>query len=388
MSESGSGESQEKTEEPTPKKREDSKKKGQVTRSRELNTTVVLLASSIGLISFGKGMGAGIMSIFKDTLAIERSTMYADNARLVSELGNALYEMFMLFMPFIGVLLVTALLGPMLVGGWVFSTKAAAPKMSKINPLKGLKRIFSVKGLMELVKALAKVGLIASTAWLFIESYSSELLSLGNLHYEYAIMRGLELVGWLFLMLSGATLAIAFIDVPFQLWQHTKQLRMSKQEIKDEHKRTEGDPEIKGRIRRTQQEMAMNRMMEELPQADVIVTNPTHFAVALKYDPATMSAPIVLAKGTDLIAFRIRDIGRKHTIPVYEAPPLARALYYSVDIKQEVPTGLFYAVAQVLAYVFQLKNMGIGESKPKKSDDLKIPEEYQDLGKSKRPPKQ
>ena len=241
---------------------------------------------------------------------------------------------------------------------------------------------------MELVKALVKVCLIGSAVVFFIWSYSSELLSLGNMQHESAIIRGLEITGWLFLVLSAVTLAIAMIDVPFQLWQHTKQLRMSKQEIKDEHKRTEGDPEIKGRIRKTQQEMAMSRMMEEVPQADVIVTNPTHFAVAIKYDPDVMSAPVVTAKGVDLIALRIRELGRSHAVPVYEAPPLARALYYSVELKQEIPSGLYFAVAQVLAYVFQLRDVRPGQPAPEKPDDLKVPEAYQDLGKGKGPPRE
>ncbi len=388
MAEPGQNESQEKTEEPTPKKREDAKKRGQAPRSREFNTSVVLLASSIGLLALGDGLVKGMAGIFKAGLTIEREMLFSRDVRLVSEFGGALTEMFKVFSPYILLLLVVALAGPMLVGGWTFSLKAAAPKMSKINPLKGLKRIFSVKGLMELVKALIKVCLIGSAVVFFIWSYSSELLSLGNMQHESAIIRGLEITGWLFLALSAVTLAIAMIDVPFQLWQHTKQLRMSKQEIKDEHKRTEGDPEIKGRIRKTQQEMAMSRMMEEVPQADVIVTNPTHFAVAIKYDPDVMSAPVVIAKGADLIALRIRELGRAHAVPVYEAPPLARALYYSVELKQEIPSGLYFAVAQVLAYVFQLRDVRPGQPAPEKPEDLKVPEAYQDLGKGKGPPRE
>jgi flagellar biosynthetic protein FlhB len=275
------------------------------------------------------------------------------------------------------ILLLAVLVTPMFIGGWSFSKKAMAPKMSRVNPLKGIKRVFGLKGLMELVKSLAKVALVGCVAGLFIWNYFSELLSLGRLPVGQAIMRALELGGWLFLLLSIATLVIAAIDVPFQLFQHNKQLKMSKQEVKDENKHTEGDPEVKGRIRRLQQEMANSRMMEEVPKADVIVTNPTHYSIALKYDDNKMGAPILVAKGTDLIAFRIRELGKQNNITIFEAPPLARALYHTTELNQEIPADLYYAVAQVLAYVFQLKRAKHPGERPEKPNNLDIPEEYQ-----------
>ncbi len=379
MSESSQGESQEKTEEPTPKKREQSKKKGQAPRSKEFSTSMILLTSSIALIVMGKDLGSGLSQLIQRGLVIDRKILYSGNEDIIIAVGSALGNMFDLIIPFMLVLLVAAIVTPMLIGGWAFSAKSALPKFNKINPMKGLKRIFSVKGLMELVKSIAKVALIGSVAVFFIFHYISDLLALGSLGYKYAIFKSMEIIGWLFLLLSVSTLLIAAIDVPFQIVQHNKQLKMSKQEIKDEHKSTEGDPEVKGRIRQVQQEMSNKRMMEEVPMADVVVTNPTHFAIALKYDTAGAAAPIVVAKGADLISFRIREVAKKNSVPIFEAPLLARALYFTTEVNREIPHGLYFAVAQILAYIFQLRDINIGSKPPKKPRKFDIPDEFVDL---------
>jgi flagellar biosynthetic protein FlhB len=273
-------------------------------------------------------------------------------------------------------LFVVALLVPASIGGWSFSTKSLAPNLEKLDPIKGLGRIFGWRGLMELAKALAKFLLIAAVAGALIMYMAPQLLQLGDEPLRRALAHAGGILGLSFVVLSAALIVIAAVDVPFQLWQHAKQLRMTRQEVKDEFKETEGRPEVKGRIRQLQREMAQRRMMEEVPKADVVVTNPTHFAVALKYD-RKMNAPKVVAKGVDLVAANIRGIAEQHEITMFEAPPLARALYYSTDLGQEIPAGLYVSVAQVLAYVYQLKTAhGAGETAPAPPADLPVPDEF------------
>lgn len=373
MAENQSKDSQEKTEEPTPKKKQDAKQKGQVPRSRELNTTVVLLAGSLTLMGMGENLGAEMVTIIKNSLTLDRELAFGSGAEIVGALTRTVIEMFALFIPYVILLMLIVLLSPVLIGGWSFSAKAMAPKMSKLSLAKGLKRIFSVRGLMELVKSMAKVLLVGTIATVYIWHYSDELLILGEVDYHQAIGRAIYLVAWLFVILSVATLIIAAIDIPFQMLQHTKELRMSKQEIRDEHKQTEGNPEVKGRIRRLQQEMATSRMMQEIPKADVVVTNPTHFSIAIKYEDSKRGAPIIVAKGVDLIALRIKEIALQHNVTLFEAPPLARALYYTTEINAEIPVELYHAVAQVLAYVYQLKSNTDGIVRPESID---LPDEF------------
>ncbi|MCK4951953.1 MAG: flagellar type III secretion system protein FlhB [Gammaproteobacteria bacterium] len=375
--EQGGGGGQERSEEPTQKRLQDAKDKGQVARSRELNTTVILMVGASILLFMGKGLGAGLNALMIKGLSIERSWAF-DTALIPGLLGNLMLDALMLFLPFMLTLVVAALLTPVLMGGWSFSAKALAPKFDKINPIKGLKRLFSLKGLMELLKAMAKVLLVASGATLLIMNFFGDLTALGSLGVERAMAHAFNMLGWSLLVLSSIMILISAVDVPFQLWQHRKQLKMTKQEVKDEHKNSEGDPEVKGHIRRMQQEMAMRRMMDEVPSADVVITNPTHFAVALRYKEPDMRAPIVVAKGTDLIAARIREIAQEHNVALFEAPPLARALYASTDLNDEIPGALYLAVAQVLAYVFQLKTASRkkGGKNPSPPGDLSVPDEY------------
>ncbi len=374
MAEGKSKDSQEKTEEPTPKKKKDAKDKGQVPRSKELNTTIVLLVASISLFAMGETIGVGVTDIMRNNLSLDRELIFGSNKKLIAAVGATLSDMFMLLFPYLLILLVAVLLTPGLIGGWSFSAKAMAPKMSKLSFFKGMKRMFGVKGLMELVKSVAKVALIGSVAFFFIWTHFSELMSLGTLNPGKAVVTAITLLAWLFIFLSAATLVIAAIDIPFQIVQHLKEIKMSKQEVKDESKQTEGNPEVKGRIRRLQQEMSNNRMMEEIPKADVVVTNPTHFSVALKYDDKGSGAPVVIALGVDLIALRIRKIATENEVTIFEAPPLARALYYNSELNMEIPFDLYHAVAQVLAYVYQLRTNGDDVERP---NSIEIPDEYQ-----------
>ena len=376
MSEMENSGGQDKSEDPTPKRKQDAHEKGQVPRSRELNTSLVLLASALLLLSQGDRIGAGLSSMMRHGLTIDRAVLFENERVSLALFSRALFDAFGLFVPFILVLVLVVLVTPALIGGWSFSTKAVAPKLSRISPLPGFKRMFSVNGLLELCKATLKVALVGAIAAQFIHSTSDKLIAMSSFDYPIAIGLSLEMVGSLFLILSLSTLLIAAIDVPFQLWHHKKQIKMSRHEVKDESKQTEGDPEIKSRIRRLQLEASRRRMMIELPRADVVITNPSHYAVALKYDDKNMKAPMVIAKGVDLIALRIRELAAAHKIPLYEAPPLARALFYSTELNREIPAGLYYAVAQVLAYIFQLRVSTKTGQKPTKPASIDVPDEY------------
>ncbi len=258
-------------------------------------------------------------------------------------------------MPVLGAITLAALIAPLALGGWSFATQAMAPQFSRMNPIEGIKRMFAMRSVVELAKAMAKFGVVAVIATIVLWNDAPALMALGREPLQAAIGHAVQLSGKALLVISAGLLIIAGIDVPYQLWQYAKQMRMSREEIRQEYKEAEGSPEVKGRIRQMQQQMARQRMMQEVPKADVVVVNPTHFAVALKYDEKRMRAPIVVAKGVDLIAAKIREVAGEHAVPIFEAPPLARVLYRNVDIGDEIPSGLYVAVAQILTYVFQLR---------------------------------
>jgi flagellar biosynthetic protein FlhB len=260
-------------------------------------------------------------------------------------------------------------------GGWVFSIESLQPKFSRLSLIKGLKRMISLKGLVEMTKSLLKFILIGAIAILVLKGQFSSLMALSNYPLNAALNTGLHIVTKSFLIISGGLILIAVIDVPYQLHEHKKQLKMTKQELKDEYKETEGKPEVKSHIRRTQQEIARRRMMADVPKATVILTNPTHYAVALSYQKNGNSAPQVIAKGKDLIALQINRIALSHGIPQLSIPPLARALYFSTELNAEIPRGLYVAVAQVLAYIFQLNDKASYDKQPEILQNLPIPDE-------------
>ena len=367
---------QERTEEATPKRREDARKKGQIARSRELNTMAMLLLGALGLMSMGPFMIEGMEDLFRTGLSLQRDAVF-DPWAMIDIFSISIMQGIALVMPFMLLMLVTAILAPLALGGWSFSVEALAPKFDKLNPLKGLKRIFALRGLVELLKALAKFLLIGGVGAYLLMYYMPHFNGLAYETVPQALAHAGSILGWSFLILSLSLVVIAAIDVPFQIWDHAKNLKMTRQEIKDEYKTTEGKPEVKAQIRRMQQELAQGRMMAEVPKADVVITNPTHFAVALKYDAKNMRAPRVVAKGADLIASQIRTVATANGVPLFEAPPLARAIYYSTDIDREVPAGLYLAVAQVLAYVYQLRTARTrGGFEPHRPTDLPVPDEF------------
>ena len=354
---------QERTERATPKRLKEAREKGQLPRSRELNTAAVMIAASASLFVLGPNMGEALVRILTDGLKLPRE-LFFDTTVLARQLQSMIVDGLVAIAPFLAVCAVVALAAPTLLGGWSFSAKAMAFKAEKLNPIAGIKRLFALRSVVELAKALAKFVVVGAAAVLVLQRLSGDFLSLST----EAVRPALAHTGWLcafaLLAMSSVLVLIAAVDVPFQLWDHAKKMRMTRQEVRDEHKETEGQPEVKSRIRSVQQELARRRMMEQVPEADVIVTNPVHYAVALKYDER-MRAPRVVAKGAELIAHQIRKIGAASNVPLVEAPPLARALYATTEIGDEIPAGLYKAVAQVLAYVYRLRDsVRNGEAAP------------------------
>ncbi len=364
--------SQEKTEEATPRRIEKSREDGQTARSKELATMAVLLAGAGGLLMFGAGLGASLENIMRENFALEREMVFDTRAMSLLLLDSA-WEAAVALMPLMIVLFVAAILGPIGIGGILFSGKAIAPKLNRMDPFKGLGRMFSIRSLIELVKAVAKVALVMIIAILILDLRTEDLLSISEEPAIPAMEHVLWTLGWSFFLLSCATIVIAVIDVPFQIHDHQKKLRMTKQEVKDEFKDSEGKPEVKSRIRQLQREMSQRRMMQDVPGADVVITNPTHYAVALKYDQNTMAAPVVVAKGGDEVAFKIMEIAREHKVDVLRTPPLTRAVYHNTDIGGEIPDGLYMAIAQVLAYLFQLRQFRRGQGPKPGMPDFPIP---------------
>jgi flagellar biosynthetic protein FlhB len=350
---------QEKTEEATQKKLDKAKEDGQVPRSKELTTTFILLASAFGFLWFGGFLAQKIMSIFRYNFNFPREVIF-DTSMMVHYLGQSFAAALVGVLPFFGVLLLAALIGPIALGGWLFSTKSLMPKFSRMNPLEGIKRMFSLKSLVELVKAMAKIILIFSIVALVFNVLKSELAALASEDLLPATDHAVEMLVWVTIVLSAVTILIAVIDVPFQIFDHSEKLKMTLQDVKDEMKDTDGRPEVKGRIRQLQQEMANKRMMSDVPDADVVITNPTHFAIAVKYKPDSMNTPIVVAKGVDAVALNIRKVAGANNVEIIESPRLARAIYYTTKIDEEIPAGLYIAVAKILAYVFQLQNFRRG----------------------------
>jgi len=356
--------SQERTELPTQKRREEARRKGQIPRSPELNAAAVVLIAGAGLYFLGHGIASGLFDVMQTDLSLTREQSL-DESRLVGMFSDATFKALTACAPVLGLTLVAALLAPMSIGGWNMSFGVLVPDFSRLSPAAGFKRVCSSRGLMELSKAFVKFALVAAFAVLFLWSKSGELLSLGSEPTGAAIGHAMSLSGQGLLTFAAALALIAAVDVPWQLWQHTQSLKMTREEIREELKESEGSPETKQRIRHIQRALASRRMMQEVPKADVVVVNPTHYAVALRYDEKRMRAPVVVAKGADTIAARIRDVATEHRVPIFEAPPLARALYRNVEIGAPIPAALYVAVAQVLTYIYQLKaTRGAGVAPP------------------------
>ncbi|PCH59996.1 MAG: flagellar biosynthesis protein FlhB [SAR86 cluster bacterium] len=369
----GNDSAADKTEEPTEKRLQKAREDGDTVRSKELNTTAILMSGAVGLILFGKGLAQSLSSVMSANFDLQREDIFSSDA-MMEHLSSSIATGFFSLLPLFIVLLLASIFGPILLGGWNFTFKAIEPKASRMNPMSGLARMFGPKSLMELLKSVAKVVLVASIGMLVLFVDTSSILGIQQQSVIPAMLQSLDLIVWGFLFLTSAMLVLTAIDIPFQIHQHTQKMRMTLQQVKDEMKNTDGRPEVKQKIRQLQQQMASNRMMQDVPEADVIITNPSHYAVALSYDKNSSSAPKMVAKGVDLIALKIREVGSEHKVPIITSPQLARAIYYNTEIGQEIPSGLYVAVAQVLAYIYQLKLYAQGKiKKPVLAKKMKIP---------------
>ena len=368
---------QERTEQASSKRLEDARKKGQVARSREFATVIVLVMGSVALLWFGQNLAMALARLMHRLFSFTRDEVFDSDALLTiacKALLNILPSLAMILL----LLFVASVLGASLIGGFNFSVEAMQPKFNKLNPMSGIKRMFGLQSWVELGKSILKILLIGVVTWRLLLNTRNDLAQLSLEAFPRNIFHAVDSLLWFVLLLSCTLILVAAIDIPYQLWNHSQKLMMTKQEVKEEYKNSEGNPHIKGRIRQLQREMASRRMMGEVPSADVIITNPEHFSVALRYQRDVDKAPVVVAKGVDFTAMKIREIDNAHDIPIVPAPPLARALYHSAELEQPIPDGLFMAVAQVLAYVFQLQQYRKGKTFHRPiplPDELPIPDD-------------
>jgi flagellar biosynthetic protein FlhB len=375
MAEQGQG--QERTEEPTEKRRADARKKGDVTRSKELNTAANMLAATVGMLWFGPKAVEAYKIFTIDQLSQHRDRLLSESEVLNGFL-EAFYATFSVIWPFLGLMFVVSLCTPMILGGWVWSWSSLKVDISKLDPLKGLKRVFGAQGVIELFKAMLKVALLGGIALIIFMSQLVEYINLGMGSVSLAVE---ETFALLFTMLIGMVLmllVVAAVDAPIQLIQMKNKLKMTVQEIKEENKETNGNPELKQKVRSLQQSVANRRMLLDVPKASVILINPTHYSVALEYEDGS-DAPVVIAKGVDYMALRIRELGAAANVKIFSAPQLTRAIYRHTDIGENIPSELYVAVAQILAYVYQLKNGNYQENRQLQApDNFYVPESMRD----------
>ncbi len=369
----------EKTESPSQRKLDKAREEGQVARSRELSTFLGLVAGGAGLWMMGEVLGQGLLRLLHNGLTLDRSLAF-NNELILPRMHELFMDILITFTPFLGLLLLVALVSPMLMSGWLFSPKALQPKFGKLNPFSGIKRMFSAHSLIELLKAVGKAILVGGIGAWVVWANRDEVLQLVSEPAVRSIPHLNNMIWWSYAAIMAGMVLIVIIDVPFQLYEHTKKLKMTKEEVRQESKETEGDPHVKGRIRSMQREIARRRMMSEIPTADVVVTNPTHYSVALKYSEDKMRAPVVVAKGSHLLAAKIKEIAKENNVPILEAPPLARALHKHTELGAPIPEALYTAVAEVLAYVYQLRRYKKqGGAKPVMPGELPVPKELDPL---------
>lgn len=369
MSESST---EDKTEEPTSQRLSKAREDGQVARSTELPAAAVTIAAMGMLFLTGGYLVSKLAERFASGFNFDRKLVFSSNL-LPAIFAEEALQCFLLIVPILLLTAVVAILATGATGGYLFSMKAVAPKASKLSIAAGLKRMFGVKAVVELGKAILKFSLVTGALVWVLSSNIDTLNLIGKMSLQPALQAAGELLARSALLMTLSLVFIALIDVPFQRWQFNKQMRMTKQEVKDEMKNSEGNPEIKAQIRRRQREMTNARMIDSVKDADVVITNPEHFAVALAYDPNGDSAPTLLAKGADEMAARIREEAAKHGVEIFQAAPLARALYFTTEIDHPVPEDLYYAVAQVIAYVFNLSSIRPG-APPMQKPQPKVPE--------------
>ena len=367
----------EKTEAASPRRLEKAREDGDVVRSRELVTLVILGAGIAGIWLTSGSLSNTFGGALQHGLRFDRNTAF-DSSHMLTQAGSMVLEGLLAIAPFLGMMMLAAFIGPLMLGGWLFSAKAIGPNFGKLNPLAGIGRMFSTQSLAELTKALAKSLLVGVVAWWVISGHVGDMVALMGEPAHRALPHAIRMIVVDCAVIAATLVIVAMIDVPYQLWSHAKKLRMSREDVRQENKESEGDPHVKANIRRMQQQAAKRRMMSEVPKADIVLTNPSHFSVALKYRDGDMRAPIVVAKGSDLVAQRIRELAKEHNVAVLEAPPLTRALFKHTRLGDEIPAGLYTAVAEVLAWVYQLKRWkDEGGDAPRTPSHLPVPSELQ-----------
>jgi flagellar biosynthetic protein FlhB len=366
----------EKTEPASAKRLKQARESGDIPRSREVATFTVLMTAGAGLWMLGGGVVSKLSSTLERGLSLDREQIYNPNV-LIERIATDIGGVMLACLPLALAIMLVAVVSPLLIGGWNFSAKSFMPNFAKLNPLNGLGNMVSTNALVELLKAVAKTLLVGAVAWYVVMSEKDAVIGLAVEPLGAAVSHLGGLVAKAFLIMVGSLGAIAVLDGPYQIWHYANKLKMTRQEVIQESKESDGNPQIKGKIRQLQREMARKRMMSNVPTADVVVTNPTHFAVALKYADGKQGAPRVVAKGTDEVAAKIREIARENKVALLEAPALARALYKHTDIDDEIPEALYSAVAEVLAYVYQLRAYTKGASNryPDRPKKLAVPPE-------------
>ena len=368
----------ERTEEPSQRRLQEARERGQIPRSRELTNFASMIGGSAALVAVGGSLAARMSQMMRNGLSIDAKSLITGDSMLAS-LGSACTNALVALLPVFGALVGLVLLASVILGGWNFSPGALAPDFSRLSPLSGFQRLFGLRGVSELGKALLKCLVVGGVCAGIVSMLFGDVLALAHMTPRAAIARGAGLLSWAFVWLCASLALVAVVDVPLQLFQFKRSLRMTRQELRDESKELDGRPETKQRIRQMQQAIARRRMMHKVPAADVVIVNPTHFAVALKYDPQKMRAPILVAKGVDLVAQNIRRIAEEHHVPVFESPKLARALYRSTDLNKEIPNGLYVAVAQVLSYIFRIRTLNPTLAARMARPDPKVGDEYSDV---------
>jgi flagellar biosynthetic protein FlhB len=347
-------EGSEKTERATPKRLEEARKKGQVPRSADLSAAIVSLIGAGFLYLFGAGAANEMLSVMRDGLSVTSVDLMQSDV-LLRHTADQFVHGFLAVVPLMGVLVLAAVAAPALIGGWNFSSEALAFKGERINPLAGIGRMFSVRSLVELIKAIGKFVFVGGIGCIVVWSQSEALMGLARQPIEVAILEATKITAYASLLMAASLGLIAIIDAPFQLWRFGEDMKMSRDDVRQEMKESDGSPENKSRIRSVQSALSRGRMMQDVPKANVVITNPTHYAVALRYDEKKNGAPVVIAKGADEVAAKIRELAAANGVPLVSAPPLARALFRYVDLGREIPAALYVAVAQILTYVWQLR---------------------------------
>ena len=369
----------EKTEDPSSRRLDQAREEGDVPRSRELATFTVLMAAVAGFWLSGEKIIRQLKHMLSEGLSFNHQEVM-DPAQLGADLLQQFLDLALSLAPFVALIMTAALVSPMLIGGWLFSAKALSPNFGKMNPLKGLANMISSHALVELFKAIGKTLLVGTVAWIILSTQVDDIVALllqppavSGSHLGHLLLLT-------FTVLVSALALIALIDAPYQMYHYAQKMKMTRQEVREEAKETDGNPEIKAKVKAMQREMSRRRMMAEVPTADVVVTNPTHYAVAIKYPENSNQAPIVIAKGVDEVAAKIREIATANKVVIMEAPSLARALYKHAELGDEIPAPLYTAVAQVLAYVFQLRSWyKDGEIQPVYPDFIEVPADMDPL---------